>query len=148
MENSIEKNGPASKYPPAGSKMSFDDYDREAAKTDKYGDQIAKMFRTETGRLPTGTIFGVCKVFILSIGLVGEAGEFCNKVKKIVRDGNGAISIAIREALLSELGDVLWYISRLCAYLGSSLEDVAKGNIEKLRGRDAAGTIQGSGDNR
>ena len=44
-----------------------------------------------------------------TLGLVGEAGEFANKVKKIDRDDNGSLTLEGRAALISELGDVLWY---------------------------------------
>jgi NTP pyrophosphatase (non-canonical NTP hydrolase) len=39
----------------------------------------------------------------------GEVGELCNKVKKIIR---GDYTLAdIREDLISEFGDILWYVA-------------------------------------
>jgi NTP pyrophosphatase (non-canonical NTP hydrolase) len=70
------------------------------------------------------------------------------KVKKIFRDRGGVVSDADRAALTLELGDVLWYMAELCTQLGISLEDVAARNIEKLRGRQARGTLLGDGDDR
>ena len=82
------------------------------------------------------------------LGLSGEAGEFTDKVKKIVRDKEGKISSEDREELLKELGDVLWYVALVAEYMGVPMEEVAKKNIEKLASRQKRGTLTGSGDNR
>src|SRR5690348_2144094 len=81
-----------------------------------------------------------------ALGVCGEAGEFANKVKKIIR-GDKTIEFQ-RGDLISEIGDVLWYISEAAANLGVSLEFVAEKNLEKLAARKAAGTVRGEGDNR
>jgi len=83
-------------------------------------------------------------VYYTAIGLAGEVGELLNKIKKIARD-KAQIS---KEDITSELGDVLWYLSQLATEMGISMEDVAKNNLEKLKGRKERGTISGSGDNR
>lgn len=81
-----------------------------------------------------------------TLGLTGEAGELANKVKKILRgDPRGWDT---REAMISELGDVLWYVAALAAELGISLDDVATLNLAKLSERANQGTIKGDGDNR
>jgi len=84
----------------------------------------------------------------VTLGLNGEAGEIANKVKKIIRDSGGVISPEIRQALLDEAGDALWYINELCSLLGSSLEEVANANLNKLYSRKSRGVLFGSGDNR
>lgn len=83
-----------------------------------------------------------------ALGLAGESGEVLEKLKKIFRDGEGKISKEEAGALKKEIGDVLWYISQLAVELGFTLEDVAKTNVEKLRGRRERGTIHGAGDDR
>ena len=83
-----------------------------------------------------------------TLGLVGEAGEVAEKVKKVIRDKNGIFDDESKLAIKKELGDVLWYISNLCTELSFNLEDVAKENLEKLRLRSEKGNIKGSGDNR
>lgn len=87
-----------------------------------------------------------------SMGIVGEAGEVSEKCKKLWRATSSTspevFSDEDRLEVMKELGDVLWYAATLCTELGVSLEDVAKMNIAKLRGREARGVIKGSGDNR
>lgn len=82
----------------------------------------------------------------VSLGLTGEAGEVANKVKKILR-GDG-FSWDNRDALVSELGDVLWYVAALARELQVPLDSVARINLRKLEERTANGTIKGNGDNR
>lgn len=84
----------------------------------------------------------------VSLGLAGEAGEFPNKVKKVLRDSGGEITPERREAMAAELGDLLWYVAEACSVLGVSLGAVATSNVVKLIDRQAAGTLQGDGDNR
>lgn len=86
------------------------------------------------------------KIVYATMGLVGEAGELANKVKKIMRgDPN-------REELLAgikaEMGDVLWYLAALASDLEVDLADVATENIEKLQSRQQRGQQRGAGDNR
>ena len=89
------------------------------------------------------------KLMLLSMGLAGESGEVIDKLKKLVNNEKCVLTDEKRTALVSELGDVLWYISELAAVLGSSLEDVGRKNIEKLSARTTRGTVvSGEGDDR
>ncbi len=83
-----------------------------------------------------------------TLGLANEAGEVAGKIKKIFRDKGGVISGADRDALKSELGDVLWYLAQVCTELDLSLDEVAEHNIIKLYDRLERGKIGGDGDNR
>jgi NTP pyrophosphatase (non-canonical NTP hydrolase) len=83
-----------------------------------------------------------------TLGLVGEAGEVAEKIKKIIRDDNFEISEEKKEDFKKEIGDVLWYMAQLCTELDLSLEEVAELNIEKLQSRKRRNVIHGSGDNR
>lgn len=89
------------------------------------------------------------------LGLLGEAGELCNKMKKLWRDGVGVQNElvgcdgeAIRKELAYELGDILWYLARLATELGLSLGQVAVMNLNKLQDRYKRNAIEGSGDSR
>jgi NTP pyrophosphatase (non-canonical NTP hydrolase) len=81
-----------------------------------------------------------------TLGLVGEAGEIANKVKKIQRDHLDHATV--RESVAAELGDVLWYAAALATELGLSLDVIAQMNLTKREDRRARGVISGSGDNR
>lgn len=82
------------------------------------------------------------------LGLVGESGEFADKVKKILRDDNGKLSGEKHDLLKKELGDVMWYVSTLADLLDTSIGEVAELNVQKLADRKKRGTLSGSGDKR
>ena len=82
------------------------------------------------------------------LGLVGEAGETADKIKKIIRDKGGMADDGDIEAIKKELGDVLWYVANVARYLNLSLSDVAESNIKKLSGRKNRNKLHGEGDER
>ena len=83
-----------------------------------------------------------------ALGLAGEAGEVCEKIKKIMRDKGGVMSEEDSLELSKELGDILWYVSALACEINVSLSTIAEDNIDKLSSRQDRGKLQGSGDNR
>lgn len=66
-----------------------------------------------------------------TLGLVCEAGEFGDLIKKHLYHEHELNE----DKILSELGDVFWYLANICNVLGLELEEVAKLNIMKLRKR-------------
>lgn len=88
------------------------------------------------------------KVMYPALGLAGEAGEVCNRVKKIFRDDDGVVDPEVRRKLAAELGDVLWYLAALATDLDLNLAEIAHANLAKLADRQARGKIQGNGDER
>lgn len=65
------------------------------------------------------------------LGLAGECGECCDLMKKhVYQDGR-----FIRDDMVDELGDVMWYAAETAKALGVTLEEVAQHNIDKLRRR-------------
>ena len=83
-----------------------------------------------------------------TLGLVGEAGEVAEKVKKVIRDRKGIFDEVSKNSIKKEIGDVLWYLSNLSTEFGFDFEEVAMQNLEKLKLRAKNGTISGSGDER
>jgi NTP pyrophosphatase (non-canonical NTP hydrolase) len=119
----------------------FNDYQTESFKTARYPQK------------GTGSLLAVVYA---ALGM-GESGEVQGKVKKVIRDylTDHALSgskmdlpDSIKDAIVSEIGDSLWYISALATELGVTLDEVAEKNLDKLSGRLERGTICGSGDNR
>ena len=84
----------------------------------------------------------------ITLGLVGEAGEIAEKVKKVFRDNNGKMDKERKEIIKKEMGDVLWYMAQLSTELGFSLDEVANLNLSKLMSRMERGALHGDGDNR
>lgn len=83
-----------------------------------------------------------------ALGLVGEAGEVADKLKKVIRDNDGVLTDPIRDAVALELSDVAWYLAVLAFELDYTLEEVMQMNLDKLASRQQRGVISGSGDNR
>jgi len=79
-----------------------------------------------------------------TLGLVGEAGEVSEKVKKLFRDKNKFSD----EEVLKELGDVLFYATALANIFGGNLKTIMEMNMKKLDDREQRGVLRGSGDNR
>lgn len=84
------------------------------------------------------------KLTYLIPGLAAEAGEVAGAYAKFVRDDTVDFNMKIR----AELGDVLWFVAVTAATLGIPLEEIAEGNLNKLKSRKERGKISGSGDDR
>jgi len=83
------------------------------------------------------------ELYYLALGLSSESGEVAGKISKLIRDGKLDIG-----NLAYELGDVFWYLVRLCDAIGYSPADIMLININKLLRRKENETLQGSGDHR
>ena len=65
------------------------------------------------------------------MGLCGESGEAIDIVKKWLAQGHELD----KEKLAKELGDIAWYLAETATALDIPLEDIFRGNIEKLARR-------------
>lgn len=68
---------------------------------------------------------------IAALGLVGEASEVSEHIKKHLGHGHELDPLKV----MSELGDVLWYIANLASQLGLDMGSIATMNIGKLEAR-------------
>ena len=66
----------------------------------------------------------------LMIGLMNEAGEVGGAFKKEIRD-----RIDNTDLIIDEMGDVLWYLTRLCDVYDIKVSELMINNIDKLMGR-------------
>ena len=101
-----------------------------------------KEFTRETAQYPKEV-----EMEYLMLGLANEVGEVLGKYKKYLR-GDKMIRQDFEKALVSELGDVMWYFVRICDMLDVTLYEVMLDNIHKLNDRMLKGTIKGDGDDR
>lgn len=113
--------------------MQLDDYQASAEATAIYPDATTGQWNALTYTV---------------LGLTGEAGEVANQTKKILRDDNYRITPERRTQLMAELGDVLWYVAMCATELDTTLEQIARDNLRKLKGRSQRGRLGGSGDQR
>ena len=98
-----------------------------------------QIFTRSTAKYPKETALQY-----LLLGLASEVGEVHDKFKKPMRDGYDPDP----EAIVKELGDVLWYVARIADEMDVSLMDVAFENVKKLSSRLERDVISGSGDDR
>ena len=63
----------------------------------------------------------------LMIGLMNEAGEVGGAFKKEIRD-----RVDNTELIIDEMGDVLWYLQRLCDVYGIKISELMINNMDKL----------------
>ena len=82
------------------------------------------------------------------LGLAGEAGETANKIKKVIRDDGGVLSVYNKHAVKEELSDCLWYLAALATELDFTLDEIAEANLAKLKSRQQREVLGGNGDNR
>lgn len=116
----------------------FLDHSVDPKSIDDFGDYVVNnWFSADSDREPLRSLFIMCT------GLSGETGEVLEKIKKHVRDGT-----LDKDALKKELGDVFFYLCRICREYGFQPSEVLTACREKLDSRRARGTMRGSGDNR
>lgn len=86
----------------------------------------AKAMRTANEDLDAQT-----QLVVAALGLAGEAGEVADHVKKHLGHGQELDRVKVEK----ELGDVLWYVARLCQCLHYDMGAVMEANIQKLQQR-------------
>ena len=80
------------------------------------------------------------RLLTAGVGINAEGGEFLEIVKKMVFQGK-PWNDANKHHLVTELGDLMWYISQACMALDVSMEDVIATNVKKLEKRYPGGSF-------
>jgi len=93
-------------------------------------EHIKESQRTR-GHLAIGVNEGNEDLLHATIGISTEAGELLDAVKKHLFYGKKLDIVNIHE----ELGDIVWYMSMLIEWSGTTYEEVMERNIDKLRVR-------------
>lgn len=120
--------------------LTFSTYAEAAGRTAVYPDRRREGAPAFGGVTP-GLMYAV-------LGLMGEAGEVAEKIKKALRDDGGAITPERLQALELEIGDVLWYTAAALHELNIPMARAARSNLRKLADRAARDTLKGEGDDR
>ena len=66
-----------------------------------------------------------------ALGLAGEAGEVADTIKKHLFHKHPLD----RDAMVKELGDIMWYVAAMATVLDVELAEIGERNIDKLRRR-------------
>ncbi len=75
-----------------------------------------------------------------AMGMSGEAGEFSEIIKKVMFHGK-ELTDEVRDHLIKELGDVIWYWTNTCRALNVDPNKVIELNVAKLQSRYPGGTF-------
>ena len=105
-------------------------------------EETYKQFTRDTAQYPKDV-----EMEYLMIGLANEVGEVLGKFKKHLR-GDMMVVQDFNDALVAEIGDVLWYYACILDVLDVSFYDVMINNIDKLNSRMMRDKIKGDGDDR
>lgn len=122
--------------------MEFEKYQDEASLTAQYPKIKVHIPHVE-GELVHNTRW----IYPL-LGLMGEAGELTEKLKKILRNQNGIVRNEDKEEIGKEIGDILWYLAEISTCLELDLGVLAEQNLKKLQSRVDRDVIKSKGDNR
>lgn len=90
--------------------------------------QVSGRFEGQEVNGPTSRMLDLIHA---SMGLVTEAGEFQDMLKKHLYYGRELDEVNLKE----EIGDVLWYCAIALEALGTDFESVMQTNIDKLKAR-------------
>lgn len=92
---------------------------------------IHSKFRDHVKSLQNHAIPESDRLFCGGLGLTEEAGEVAGLIKKHRFQGHDLD----KDAMRSELGDVLWYVQFICMNLDLTIEECMQMNISKLTER-------------
>jgi NTP pyrophosphatase (non-canonical NTP hydrolase) len=99
--------------------MDFNHYQNEAQRTDR----VPARDGSED----------LLSLIVPMLGLAGETGQLLSEYKKHLRDGDA--HRLFKERVSEELGDLLWYIANVASKFELTLDEIAAGNLAKVKAR-------------
>ena len=75
-----------------------------------------------------------------ALGAMGELGETVDLIKKCVFQ-NKKLDENLKQKIISETGDQIWYLAQMCIAMDVSFEELMQANYEKLSARYPEGTF-------
>jgi len=89
---------------------------------------------------------GITKKWLMQLSIC--VAKIAEKTKKLIRDGNGAVTDDYKKFIEEQIGAVVSTLIVICDNSNVNVDDVLQKNIDKLFSRKERGKLQGSGDNR
>ena len=80
------------------------------------------------------------RLLTAGVGINAEGGEFLEIVKKMIFQGK-PWNEDNKDHLITELGDMMWYVMQACIALEVPLDYVVSRNVEKLKKRYPGGAF-------
>lgn len=80
------------------------------------------------------------RLLTAGVGMNAEGGEFLEIVKKMIFQGK-PWNEDNKDHLLTELGDLMWYVMQACIALETPIDQVIAKNVEKLEKRYPGGAF-------
>jgi NTP pyrophosphatase (non-canonical NTP hydrolase) len=80
------------------------------------------------------------RLLTAGVGINAEGGEFLEIVKKMIFQGK-PWNEDNKDHLITELGDLMWYVMQACIALETSLDYVVSRNVDKLMKRYPEGAF-------
>jgi NTP pyrophosphatase (non-canonical NTP hydrolase) len=80
------------------------------------------------------------RLLTAGVGINAEGGEFLEIVKKMIFQGK-PWNEDNKDHLITELGDLMWYVMQACIALETPIDQVIAKNVEKLEKRYPGGAF-------
>lgn len=99
-------------------------------------------------RIEDTWISNPCDTERIVLGICGETGEIAEKFKKYYRGDYENDYENFLKSISKEIGDVQYYLAKLCNEYNLNMQDILEENIKKLSDRQKRGKLKGNGDER
>lgn len=97
-----------------------------------------EVLRAKTAELSERLNGNFARMDTAVAGIAGEAGEIADLWKKLKFHGK-ELNEENRNNMIKELGDMFWYLAQASMAMGVPMEEIIRGNVEKLKLRHPHG---------